>query len=248
MSRQPVKSYKNKPYKSPYTAPGRIPRPVIGSNPAYAGDTKYFDTNRDAGITACTTVWAAGTIADPTTKNTLLSPIKGTGISDRIGREVHVLGIKLRGTLRIPPQITQNAADGSTTIRVMLVQDKQTNAAQMTSAALMADGANAATTVLSFQSLDNFGRFQVLKDKIIQIGDLNLANDAAATGNIVQQGASRQFKMFYKFKKPIPVRFNGTNGGTVADIVDNSFHVIAGCSDAAYVPSLTYSCRVSYKG
>jgi len=49
------------------------------------------------------------------------------------------------------------------------------------------------------------------------------------------------------FKTPVKVQFNATNGGTVAVIVDNSFHIICGASNITYAPTISYYCRVAYK-
>lgn len=223
-----------------YTTVART-RGVYGS-----GEMKYYDLNADAAINAVTTTWA-GTENDPATKLTLLAPTVGAAINQRIGREVKVFKIKIRGAIRVPVQTLQSTQDPTSTIRLILAQDCQTNAAQMQGEELMADGANAPTTIQAFQNLSNFGRFKVLKDKVYSIGDLNMANDAAATGNIVQAGKVIQFKWTINFKVPVKVRFNAVNGGTIADIVDNSWHVIAGCSSAALVPSIQYSSRVCYK-
>ena len=45
----------------------------------------------------------------------------------------------------------------------MVVQDQQTNGAQMTAAQLMNDAGAADTTINSYQNPNNFGRFQVLR-------------------------------------------------------------------------------------
>lgn len=213
-----------------------------------SGEMKYFDTERVAtAIAACTTTWVAGTILDPVTFNTLCVPVVGAAINQRIGREIKVLKIKLRGHIIIGAQSAQNVADNASHFRMMLVQDMQTNAAQMTSAQLMTDQAAGETTINSFQNLNNFGRFRVLKDKIFSIGNANLAG-SPTTGDLVQSGIKRPFKMNVKFAKfPCRVRFNATNGGTVADIIDNSFHFIIGTDNTALTPNVTYTCRVCYK-
>ena len=67
------------------------------------------------------------------------------------------------------------------------------------------------------------------------------------TGDVITGAQMVNFKYSIYFKKPISVRFNATNGGTVADIVDNSFHVLATCTSTALGPNLYYNCRVCYK-
>lgn len=211
-----------------------------------AGEMKYFDTERDAALASVTTSWVAGTIADPTTFNTLCVPTVGAAINQRIGREVKVHSIKIRGTIRIPKATALAAAQNGATCRILLVQDKQTNAAQMTGAQLLEGGSAGQTTINSFQNLDNLGRFRVLKDKIITIADPNYAGEVAAA-NVVHAGIVKPFKIMIKFRKPVHIRFNAVNGGTVADIVDNSFHVVAGRDNSDLAAEMIYKCRVCYK-
>lgn len=229
------------------------------SKPKLMGEMKYFDcTLTNGAIAATTTTWVAGTLADPGTTVDLgdaavgtplclLAPKVSGSLNGRIGRKVHAMKIRLNAMINIPPQAAQNAADTSTKIRVMLVQDMQSNAAQMTSAQLMRDSASGTnSTINSFQNPDNFGRFRVLKEKQFDLGNLNLAGSPTAA-DVIQNGIVRSFKMQHAFKDPVLVNFNATNGGTVADVIDNSFHVIAACNNATYVPTLSYYSRVGYK-
>ncbi len=226
---------------------------------AVTGEMKYFDTELQATtLAAVTTTWVATTLKDPTTTINigdaavatplcLFAPLKSAALNGRIGREVKVLKIKVRGSLQVPAQNLQATADASTLVRILLVQDSQTNAAAMTAAALLNDAGQATTTILSYQNPNNFGRFRVLKDKTTNMSDLNLANDTQATGGIIQAGKNIPFKFNVNFKKPVSVRFNATNGGTVADIIDNSFHIIMGVNQAAYATQGAYYCRITYK-
>ena len=213
------------------------------------GEMKYFDTERTATSVSNAGTWNTSML-DPATVNTLFAPAVGSAINQRIGREVKVHKIKIRGAVQVTAQSGESTADAATQLRLILVQDTQTNAAQMTGNLLMTNAPSAASigSVNSFQSLANVGRFRVLKDKQFVMMNPNMANDTQATGGLVQQGLIKTFKMTYTPKVPISVRFNATNGGTIADIVDNSFHVMGlAATGADLAPSLAYICRVSYK-
>lgn len=211
------------------------------------GEMKYFDTElAQTAITAVTTTWPAGTMKDPTTFNTLVVPVVGAAINQRIGREIKVLKIKIRGEFAVGTQATQAVADNGSNIRYMVVQDMQTNAAQMTGAQLQTDYSGPEVTIGGFQNLNNFGRFRVLKDKQIQFSNANMAGSPTAA-DLVQSGFRRPFKCNIKFKIPIKMRFNATNGGTIADIIDNSFHFLAGTDNTNLGPTVSYACRVCYK-
>lgn len=211
------------------------------------GEMKYFDTERSATAITATADWSTAA-APPNvgTPTTLLCPTVGSAIDQRIGREVKIHKIKIRGTIQTAAQANQTAGDEASFIRLILAQDMQTNAAQATGSQIFTTPttATAIQACTSFQNLANFGRFRVWKDKNIVLQNPNFGYDGT---NLEQQGMIRPFKMNLVFKKPVSVRFNATNGGTIADIVDNSFCVYANTSSTALAPTLNYSARVCYK-
>lgn len=224
---------------------------------ASSGEMKYFDCERQtAAIAAVTTSWGTGTRLDPSstidigaaavaTPLNLCSPTVGSGLNQRIGRKIHVRKIKIRGQIQVPSQTTQSTADNACKVRMLLLMDKQTNAAQYSAGDVLNPAGTAPTTINAFQNPNGFGRFNVLKDKLITVGNVNMAGSPSGA-DVIQSGMIRDFKITYNFKKPVEVNFNATNGGTVADIVDNSFHIMIGTQDAAYAPTITYYSRCAY--
>lgn len=225
---------------------------------AVTGEMKYFDCElQTANVAACTTTWVAGTSQDPSstinlgsaavaTPLNLCSPTVGAALNQRVGRKITIRKVKVHGYLFMPAQAAQAAADPASKVRILLVQDMQTNAAQMTGAQLLNDAGAPFTTLESFQNPNNFGRFRVLKDKMFTFSNANLAGSPTA-GDVIQASEIRSWKFAVNFKNPVTVHFNATNGGTVADIVDNSFHIVAGTDNASYVPQIGYYSRVCYK-
>jgi len=225
---------------------------------AGAGEMKYFDCElQTASLSLVTTTWVAGTNKDPTTTinlgdaavatpGCLFAPKVSASLNGRIGRKVKMMKVKVRGSVQAPSQSAQGGGDTSTRVRLVLVMDTQTNAASMTGAQLFNDAGTANTTLSAFQNPNNFGRFKVLKDKWITLADPNMAG-SPTTMDVIQGGLNRPFNFSYKFEKPVVVNFNATNGGTVADIIDNSLHIFCGIESAALTPTLNYYSRVSYK-
>lgn len=222
------------------------------------GEMKYYDTQLQiTSLAAVTTTWVAGTqmstnitsvnLGDAATASTtLFAPIVSANLNGRIGRKVKVLKIRVQGFINVPPQTAQGATDSPTQIRLALVQDTQTNAANMTGAQLFNDAAAASNTLNSFQNPNNFGRFKVLKEKRFSLGNLNMAG-SPTTADVIQAGITLPFKFNIKFREPVQVNFNATNGGTIADIIDNSWHMICGANSIAYAPTITSYNRVCYK-
>lgn len=219
-------------------------RTVARTRGIYAkGEMKYFDCSYGATQIAANSDWT-GTESDPTTLDTLFVPTQGSAINQRIGREVKVHKIKIRGLIAAPAQTTEASPDNAQFIRMILVQDTQTNATQMQGEQLIGSGSS--DTIASFQNLDNTGRFKVLKDKTFALVNANISGTSAAA-TIIQSGMGRWFKINHTFKVPVSVRFNATNGGSIADIVDNSFHILCNSVDSALAARLSYQARICYK-
>lgn len=213
-------------------------------------EKKYFDSQLIAGTVPSATSWDATTQLDPDTTpvaniDCLFAPVVGAAINQRIGRKVAVNKITIKGSMRVAPDDAATTADAANTVRLILFQDKQTNGAQVVPSSLIqALTAAQSSAVFGFQSTANFGRFRVLKDKYFNFSNPNGFYDGMA-GN--QQGLLKHFKMTVHFKKPVIVHFNAVNGGTVADVVDNSFHLAANSDNNTDLSiSLTYTCRVVY--
>lgn len=244
----------------------RAPRQRVGygsvqraRGAAVTGEMKYYDTESSAiAIALVTTTWVAGTMADPQasvnlgdaaigTPLCLFAPKVSAALNGRIGRKVKMMKVRIKGMINVPVQAAQAAADTSSLIRLCLVLDTQTNAAQMTGAQLFNDTASGANaTVNSMQNPNNFGRFRILKEKTFIMANANLVGSPTAA-DVVQTGLLRTFKMSCKFKVPIQVNFNATNGGTVADLIDNSLHIVCGANNITYAPTLSYYTRTCYK-
>lgn len=214
------------------------------------GETKYFDSLLTITAINASTNWT-GTEYDPNVvpvanMNTLFAPTQGAGINQRIGKACKVHKIRIQGEIQCPAQTNQVAADATSVIRLSLVQDNQTNSTQCQGEQVFTPPTTATATLATeaFQNIDNFGRFKVLKDKFYAFQNPNMSFDGT---NIEQAGLVRRFKWVVKFKKPIEVRFNATNGGTIADIVDHSWHIMANNTSTDLTPFLVYQCRVCYK-
>lgn len=218
---------------------------------ANAVEHKYFDTSLtnsavviDANMT--------GLQKDPATLLTLFCPQAGDDAESRDGRAAMVDEIHVKGEINF--QGSEGGVYPSTggAVFLALVQDTQTNAAQCASQDVYTNKtASVMASHLPLRNPNGWTRFNTLKTEMI-----TKKNDA-----ITQAGANDfswneqiyPFEWYVKFPKPIMVRFNNVNGGTVADIVDNSWHIIAslrGATGAGPTPSaaISYNCRVRYYG
>lgn len=217
-----------------------VPRTVGGA----VGEMKYFDVLCDNQTIAASDGWAS-TVNDPTGTNCLFAPTVGAGANQRIGKGCKIRKLKIKGSIRIPQQSGLTTAPAAVNYRLLLVQDKQTNASQMTGAQLMtATAVGGVVAVNVYQNIDNFGRFRVWKDKKFKLGNLNYAG---TTPNITASGDLINFKFNLNFPDGLEVRFNNVGGGTVADIIDNSFHIVCNSSSNTLGATISYVCRVAFK-
>lgn len=213
--------------------------------PRLALERKYFDEERAAtAIVAAAADWT-GSEADPAAVNTLFAPVTGADINNRIGRKVDVMNLRLNLVVNIPAQTAQTTTDTAGVVRIVLVQDMQSNAAQLNGEDVLSSG-DATQAVNMFRNTAFLSRFRILKDKIVSMQDPNMVNVGATPTTFEQNGLVRRLKMAVKFHKPVRVTFNSTNGGTIADIVDNSFHVLAIVNSGTLAPTLAYKCRTTF--
>lgn len=220
-----------------------VPRTL--GNPLSIGERKYFDSQLVTSSISAVTTTFSNAMKDPPTINTLFLPVPGTGISDRIGRRVAVHSIKIRGEIELANVNDASAgtqAYGAAIFRLIVVQDKQTNGAQMSSGTLIDSGTGTLPWDM-FQSTATFGRYRVLKDKRLVLQNPNFGADLS---NYDRNGLNRIFDYTIKFRKPVIIHFNATAGGSVADITDNSFHVLCGASNASGSPNIQYKVRTCY--
>lgn len=166
--------------------------------------------------------------------------VQGTGLANRDGQRVVVKSIMIDGY--VYRSTTSDAPDvrNGSIVAIALVQDCQTNAAQLNAEDVYSvDG----TDALCRRVIEYSTRFKVLKKWVIPMSDTCAFNDAAATGSV--NGASKRFHCYLKLN--VPVTFiSGAGAGTIADIRDNSFHMIA-CSTGT-VDSIAYNCRTRFVG
>jgi len=210
---------------------------------AVQGEMKYFDTYVDNSAISVNDTWAT-TMRDPATINCLFAPSVGAAYFQRIGKACKIMKLKIHGCIHFPPEADENLPPYAMQARVLLVQDKQTNSAQMTGEQLMqgSSGLGALVAIQDFQNTDNFGRFRVWKDKRFVF-----ENDSFDNNGIAVAGRMRTFKFNLDFPDGLEIRFNQDTSGTVASIVDHSFHIVVLASNNVHDPRITYRCRVCFK-
>jgi len=241
----PVGSQYKKKKTSDYAMVPRAPeRMYIQRTPGgqITAENRYFDTERTSTAIAQSAVSWAGSELDPNTSAMLclFAPTQGDDIANRQSRRIFVKKIRISGVLIVPPQTAQAAADPEQNIRIIVYKDKQTNGAQSQGEDLIESGAGS-DAVHMYQNLKNLGRFEVLYDKYFVMSQRYLTG---LTGAYVQSGQTKNFKI--SLKPNCVVNYNALNGGTVADVIDNSFHLIALTDNNTMGCAMTYKVRTVF--
>lgn len=198
-------------------------------------ELKFIDTVKT--FTAVLDSWVGGEM-DPAVGG-LCCPVKGTGPSDRDGDEIRVKKIDIRGLIRMDKQSDQDDVLNSVKYCICLIQDTQTNGAQLNAEDVMV-ATDPETS--SFRNLQYKKRFKVLKRWEGVLNEISTFTDGANTGSTV--GTAQMFGCQVSLNEP--VNFVG-NAGTIADVGDNSWHLIA-CTDQAGRLTMSYSSRVRFVG
>jgi len=171
---------------------------------------------------------------------TLLNvPENGPELYQRVGRRIYMKSVHIRGTVLAAATTTQDYG------RIIVFYDSQPNGAAPTLAALLADSnAGHATAVTSEINLDNRERFKILRDMPFLLP--SCTNTAGVITNLGMQDTVKQSMQFDEFikLKGLETVYNGTNGGTIADITSGSLFVVTFSGIGNY--NTSWSSRLRY--
>lgn len=218
-------------------------RRAILSRQLVGVESKFYDTFLTSTALVASSD-CSGCEFDPSATSMISTPAQGDGEQNRDGKKIIITSVEVKGTVNFPVLINQTTAGIPYTYMVALVQDTQTNGAQLNSEDVYknAVGINQANT-FPLRNLLYSTRFRVLA---VQKGAVPQPLPAYDGTNIELSGSVIPFD-FYK-KVNIPVNFNATTTSTVAAVVDNSLHVIAFVSSVAQAPTIQYQARIRFQG
>lgn len=223
-------------------------------------ETKYVDGTHIGTVHALSSnnsdTWSA-TLADPSditgAYGCMPVPKTGDGYYNRDGRKIFMKKIYIRGKLiwGFNDSVAASAMRHGI-VRIVMLKDSRTNGATVSPPNIIGNGVggddlpltSGVDNAINFPTNpDGWGRYTILKDKVYRppttaaYGDYN-----ANTGNTIS--IELPFKM--KIRCNCFVNFKG-NSGRVADIVDNSFHMLAAASEGTVV-GISYYARTVFGG
>lgn len=161
---------------------------------------------------------------------------EGTGATDRIGKNIFIRNVYLRGKVHLPS--TDDEDDTAQRVRIIVYIDSQHNqSASAPALNLLLQKA----TVDGFYNLEETGRFKYISDKIYT---LNSGAGAPAGGGGPVYGTSvRTWKCNFNMNQKIT--YNGV--GALDDLTNNNIGVYAVCDGiTTSAPEVSYEARIRY--
>ncbi len=207
-------------------------------------ETKFYDTNLNAAaITAPTD--SAGGEHDPSATSMISTPVRGDSEENRDGKQIMIKNCTIKGSINIPTaELAANSLTASI-VYVALVLDTQTNGAQLNSEDVYKNtGATALTAACPHKNLLFMNRFRILKSQKFDMTPQTLSH--FAVDSFSYNGKTRVFSWFVPLD--LKVNFNAGTTASVANVIDNSLHIIAYCTNTAGVPTLSYNARIRFVG
>lgn len=178
------------------------------SRAAGRGEKKVIDIN--------TTSYA---IENTGTQLQLLNGVApGTNDNNRIGRRISLKSLQIHGLIGI----TDSTTSAASCARMIIVYDKQPNAAAPTFANIIQSQNIAGTTasdIYAMVNLDNRDRFEIIRDKWFNFGFV----DNTATQAVATSPSSHVINEFIKLGNR-ETTFNAGTAGTIADITSGSLY------------------------
>jgi len=209
-------------------------------------EKKYLDTSYAlANLTAPTDM--SGMEINPTTGCTgcLSAPPTGNAFNTRDGAKIQVKSVLVKGVIVVIPQINQASLDTACIVNISLVMDRQTNGATLDSESVYSNlSANATQNCNALRNPSFVERFKVLKNVSFTLPQLTAAFDSA---NIEVAGTTIAFTISKKLD--MPVKFTtGSTTADVANVIDNSLHIIAWVNNTSYAAQLGFNARIRFYG
>lgn len=156
----------------------------------------------------------------------LANPALGSDFNNRVGRKIRLRSLYIRGFVA-----TQNSLDAgfagtqSQQMRMILLLDLQPNGAVPATADLLVTA-----NTQSHLNLNNRDRFVILKDETY-VFDPYFASNTATQSFASMSNQIKDIKCYKKLNSEMV--FNGTNGGTIADINSGALYMFWIGSDAS---------------
>ncbi len=234
----------------PYRRAKRAPPSYNRRNTATMGflgiEKKFYDTSlSNAAITAPAD--STGGEHDPSATSMISTPVRGDSEEQRDGKQISILNCTVKGIINVPQVELAAGPAAPSQVYVALVLDTQTNGAQLNSEDVFKNTAALAKLMAQPQkNLLFMKRFRILKSVCLDMTPDTLSH--FAVDSFSYNGKQKKFNWFVDFKSGLKVNFNAGTTASVANVIDNSLHIISFASGVGPAPTLSYNARIRFVG
>jgi len=207
-------------------------------------EKKFLDTAK-----ADTAIGAAAALTggeyDPSAGCTgcLSCPAQGDTEQSRDGKHIVIDAVMLKGYVQNGESVGE-APEAATKVFVAVILDTQTNGAQLNSEDVFKNTlASAATNADPLKNLLFGKRFRILKSQVFDLTPVGITGAAATNSH---WAVRRDFDWYIPFKGGLPVNMNAGIAADVANVIDNSLHVVAFSTVGG--STLGYNARIRFQG
>jgi len=217
-------------------------------------ENKYLDAFQNSSTVDATTA-AEGGEHQPGGGVTgcLSAPAQGDGPQNRDGRKIMINAIFMTCAVKFSQPKDQADILDPPAIYMALVLDTQTNAATIVSENVFTNPSG--VTHLNskpLRNMENTTRYRILDQITLNASPVYAVNDQSGDYSGVVTSTSSQGTKIMPFtlswRGAIPVTFNSGTTADVANVVDNSIHLIGYATTSDFTPNVAYISRVRFRG
>jgi len=208
-------------------------------------EKKFYDTSLDPTALPAPTDCSGGEF-DPSGTSMISTPAQGDTEQNRDGKRIVIKSVQVSGSVATPAATALTATVAPVECFIALVLDMQTNGAQLNSEDVYKNhSADASNATNPLRNLLFSSRFRVLKEWSVLLEPKTAVNNASAT-TVSVAGTRGEFDCFIPLD--LNVNFNSGTSASIANVIDNSLHIVAFCSSTTLAPTIGYNARIRFMG
>lgn len=208
-------------------------------------EKKYYDSSA-ADIAVQSNANMTGLLVNPSSTVLVSTPGVGDGYQQREGKRITCKYLEIRGCVTIASAEAQVFLPVGGSVTIWIILDTQTNGVNMDSEDCFTNPHSDVEGVpFALRNLtDGNSRFRILKQKTLNLNRMTFTQNG--TNDYSWQGLSVPFKMYIPLSNMV-INFNGGTTTDVANVLDNSIHVLAGKNVDSTV-LMHYNARLRFVG
>lgn len=169
--------------------------------------------------------------------------LQADGIANRTAKRIAINSFRMNGSLTWPTVVegTDTTFNVLPNVRLILAVDENCGGQVPNSTAdsrMLTDNG-----YWSKMSTNSFGRYRILKDKIVQAPLTQHSSDG--TG-FISSPQVKDFKINYNFKKPLVVQFNGNPANDIRQVQTNNIFMMAITNHTTSNPHINAVARIAF--